>query len=163
MQVSLPPWNLTSPSPRNTPSYSSLTRCFFSFYQHSEEKLTEQVPKLPFTSLYVQPIRWTFMTGANCAGRKATKGHQAGFEAEKQEGDLLQAREAWEGQAVLPISGISIPRISGIHQPISGREMPQGSLVTETGTLRPTPRQPPCPGMPLVEALSGSLLSPKQP
>ena len=54
--------NLTSPSPRNTPSYSSLTRCFFSFYQHSEEKLTEQVPKLPFTSLYVsatfvQPIR----------------------------------------------------------------------------------------------------------
>jgi len=25
-EVSLPPWNLTSPSPRNTPSYSSLTR-----------------------------------------------------------------------------------------------------------------------------------------
>ena len=102
------------------------------------------------------------MTAANCAGRKATKGHQAGFEAVEEE-DLQPAQEAWEGQVVLPISGISVPRVSGSHLTISGKGMPQGSLATETGTLRPTPRQPPCPGMPLAEALSGSLLSPKQP
>ena len=102
------------------------------------------------------------MTAANCAGRKATKGHQAEFEAVEEE-DLLPAREAWEGQVVLPISGASIPRIPGSHQFIPGRGMQQGSLATETGTLRPTPRQPPCPGMPLAEALSGSLLSLKQP
>ena len=50
-----------------------------------------------------------------------------------------------------------------VPQPVSGRGMPQESLVTETGTPKLTRRQPPCPGMPLAEAPSGSLLSPKQP
>ena len=63
----------------------------------------------------MQPICWTFMTTPNCAGRKATKGHQAEFEAVEEE-DLLPAREAWEGQVVLPISGTLMPRISGGDQ-----------------------------------------------
>ena len=71
---------------------------------------------LYFSDTFMQPICWTFMTTPNCAGRKATKGHQAEFEAAEEEEDLLPAQEAWEGQVVLPISGTLMPRISGGHQ-----------------------------------------------